>query len=144
MTRCSPTPASPTGWPLKIRLSLGYAGRRIEQSELTRVADGAGPAAGAARTALGGGAAATRLRAAILALAQHRGPNSSICPSDAARAVGGHDWRELTAQSRSIAFALARDGDVEITGAVGLSIRISRHADPSASRYHQPDGLDQV
>jgi hypothetical protein len=115
MTRCSPTPASPTGWPLKIRLSLGYAGRRIEQSELTRVADGAGPAAGAARTALGGGAAATRLRAAILALAQHRGPNSSICPSDAARAVGGHDWRELTAQSRSIAFALARDGDVEIT-----------------------------
>jgi hypothetical protein len=102
MTRCSPRPASPTGWPLKIRLSLGYASRRIEQSELTRVADGAGPAA-------------TRLRAAILALAQHRGPNSSICPSDAARAFGGHDWRELKAQSRSIAFALARDGDVEIT-----------------------------
>jgi len=33
----------------------------------------------------------TRLRAVILALAQHRGPNSSICPSDAARAVGGYD-----------------------------------------------------
>jgi Protein of unknown function (DUF3253) len=83
--------------------------------ELARVADGDGPAAGAARSALGGGAAATRLRAAILALAQHRGPNSSICPSDAARAVGGPSWRELMAQSRSIAFALARDGDVEIT-----------------------------
>jgi hypothetical protein len=82
---------------------------------LARVADGGGPVAEAARCALGGGAAATRLRAAILALAQHRGPNSSICPSDAARAVGGHDWRGLTAQSRSIAFALARDGDVEIT-----------------------------
>jgi hypothetical protein len=83
--------------------------------ELARVADGDGPAAGAARSALGGGAPATRLCAAILALAQHRGPNSSICPSDAARAVGGQDWRALTAQSRSIAFALARDGDVEIT-----------------------------
>jgi hypothetical protein len=82
---------------------------------LARVADGDGPASGAARCALGGGAPATRLRAAILALAQHRGSNSSICPSDAARAVGGQDWRELSAQSRSIAFALARDGDVEIT-----------------------------
>jgi hypothetical protein len=79
------------------------------------VADGAGPAARAARTALGDGPAATRLRAAILALTRHRGACSSICPSDAARAVGGDGWRELTAQSRSIAFALARDGEVEIT-----------------------------
>ena len=79
------------------------------------MADGAGPAARAARTALGDGPVDSRLRAAILALARHRGPRSSICPSDAARAVGGHDWRDLTAQSRSIAFALARDSDVEIT-----------------------------
>ena len=79
------------------------------------MADGDSPPAGAARSALGGGPASTRLGAAILALAQHRGPDSSICPSDAARAVGGHDWRDLTAQSRSIAFAMARGGDVEIT-----------------------------
>jgi len=83
--------------------------------ELTQVADGDGPAAAAARTALGDGAAATRLRAAILALSQHRGPQSSICPSDAARAVGGEGWRELNAESRSIALSLARDGEVEIT-----------------------------
>ncbi len=79
------------------------------------MAESDGPASGAARTALGGGPVAARLRAAILALAQHRGPNSSICPSDAARAVGGHGWRRLTQQSRSIAFALARAGDIEIT-----------------------------
>ena len=79
------------------------------------MAEGDGPASDAARTALGGGPAATRLRAAILALAQHRGSNSSICPSDAARAVGGDGWRGLTDQSRSIAFELARDGDIEIT-----------------------------
>ena len=85
------------------------------QRELARVADGDGPAAGLAKTALGGGSTATRLRAAILALARHRGPGSSICPSDAARAVGGPGWRDLTEDSRSTAFALARDGDVEIT-----------------------------
>jgi uncharacterized protein DUF3253 len=36
-------------------------------------------------------------------------------PSDAARAIGDERWRELTAQSRTVTFALARDGDVEIT-----------------------------
>jgi hypothetical protein len=83
--------------------------------ELVRVADGNGPAAADARTAVGKGSDATRLRAAILALARHRGPESSICPSDAARAVGGDDWRDLTEQSRGIAFELACDGDVDIT-----------------------------
>jgi hypothetical protein len=82
---------------------------------LAKVADGAGFGAEAAKTALGNGSAATRLRAAILALARHRGPNSSICPSDAARAVGGEGWRDLTEQSRSIAVALALGGDVELT-----------------------------
>jgi Protein of unknown function (DUF3253) len=96
--------------------------------ELTRVADGAGPAARTARTALGDGSVASRLRAAILALTRHRGARSSICPSDAARAIGGDSWRELTEQSRSIAFALARAGDVEITqrGAVVDPDRPSR------------------
>ena len=84
-------------------------------SELARVAGTSGPAASSAQAALGGGPVATRLRAAILALARHRGRTASICPSDAARAVGGAGWRELTAQSRSIAFALARAGEVEIT-----------------------------
>jgi hypothetical protein len=85
------------------------------QRELTTVADGDGPAAGHAKTALGEGSTATRLRAAILALAHHRGPDSSICPSDAARAVGAEQWRDLTDDSRSTALTLARGGDVEIT-----------------------------
>jgi Protein of unknown function (DUF3253) len=85
------------------------------QRELTTVADGDGTAAGHAKTALGDGSTATRLRAAILALAHHRGPESSICPSDAARAVGAEQWRDLTDASRSAALALARGGDVEIT-----------------------------
>ena len=83
--------------------------------ELVRVAEGSGPGAASGKAALGGGPVAARVRAAILALARHRGPDSSICPSDAARAVGGDDWRDLTEQSRSIAFELARAGDVQIT-----------------------------
>jgi uncharacterized protein DUF3253 len=83
-------------------------------AELARVAGDGGPAAPAAHLALGDGPVASRLQAAILALAQHRAPAGSICPSDAARAVGGDNWRELTTQSREIAIVLAQAGDVQI------------------------------
>ncbi|MDT5099368.1 MAG: hypothetical protein QOC76_3105 [Mycobacterium sp.] len=56
-----------------------------------------------------------RLRIAILDLTRERGPVKSICPSDAARAVGGDDWRDLMEQARDVARDLARTGDVEIT-----------------------------
>jgi nucleotide-binding universal stress UspA family protein len=56
-----------------------------------------------------------RLRTAILDLTRERGPAKSICPSDAARAVGGDDWRDLLEQARDVARDLARTGDVEIT-----------------------------
>jgi hypothetical protein len=56
-----------------------------------------------------------KLRTAILELARRRGPSSSICPSDAARAVGGDDWRALMDEARDIARSLARDGEVVIT-----------------------------
>jgi hypothetical protein len=56
-----------------------------------------------------------KLRTAILELARRRGPSSSICPSDAARAVGGDDWRALMAEARDVSRSLARDGEVVIT-----------------------------
>ncbi|TFV61432.1 DUF3253 domain-containing protein [Mycobacterium sp. PS03-16] len=56
-----------------------------------------------------------RLRTAILEMARDRGPEKSICPSDAARAVGGDGWRDLMDQARDVARQLARDGEVEIT-----------------------------
>jgi uncharacterized protein DUF3253 len=55
------------------------------------------------------------LRATILDLARQRGASSSICPSDAARAIGGDDWRDLMDQARDVARELAKAGDVEIT-----------------------------
>ncbi|PRC42303.1 DUF3253 domain-containing protein [Mycobacterium sp. ITM-2017-0098] len=84
-------------------------------TELIRIADGGGPGAAAARTALNDGPQAGRLRAAIRALAEHRGPDSSTCPSDAARAVGGENWGELMDKARELARELARAGEVEIT-----------------------------
>lgn len=56
-----------------------------------------------------------KLRSAILDMARERGPAKTICPSDAARAVGGEQWRDLLDDAREIARDLARKGDVEIT-----------------------------
>ena len=48
-------------------------------------------------------------------MARERGPSKSICPSDAARAVGGDNWRPLMDRARDAARELAREGEVEIT-----------------------------
>ncbi|MFM8600430.1 MAG: DUF3253 domain-containing protein [Mycobacterium sp.] len=54
-------------------------------------------------------------REAILSLVGARGPGSSICPSEAARRVGGADWRAWMEPVRTAARSLAREGRVEIT-----------------------------
>ncbi|OBF83790.1 S-adenosylmethionine tRNA ribosyltransferase [Mycobacterium sp. 852002-51163_SCH5372311] len=56
-----------------------------------------------------------RLRSSMLALAESRGPGSSTCPSDAARAVEGENWRDLMPEALEIARELAESGDVQIT-----------------------------
>lgn len=56
-----------------------------------------------------------RLEAAVLALAGHRAPTKTICPSDAARAVGGATWRSVVPEVREIARELARQRRVQVT-----------------------------
>ena len=57
-----------------------------------------------------------RLRTAILDLLDERREGSTICPSDAARAVGsGDSWRDLMEPARQAAQSLADEGEVEIT-----------------------------
>ena len=59
-----------------------------------------------------------RLEAAILELLAQRASTSTICPSDAARAVGGDDeatWRALMDAARGAAARLVARGEVEIT-----------------------------
>jgi hypothetical protein len=55
-----------------------------------------------------------RLAATIRALLRHR-DGSSLCPSDAARAVGGDDWRDLMATTRDVARTLAADDTLVVT-----------------------------
>ncbi|KUH97341.1 DUF3253 domain-containing protein [Mycobacterium sp. IS-3022] len=56
-----------------------------------------------------------RLRSVILRIARERGADKTIRPSDAARAVGGNDWRDLMDDARDVARDLARRGEVETT-----------------------------
>ncbi|WP_197381695.1 DUF3253 domain-containing protein [Mycolicibacterium mengxianglii] len=85
------------------------------RAELSRVVCTGGPGADDAAVALGDGPVRRRLEASLRALALIRGPDSSTCPSDGARAVGGDDWRALMDDARTIARELARAGDVVIT-----------------------------
>lgn len=92
----------------------GGVGERL-RAELGRVLAGGGPGARHAEIALANGPIGRRLESSIRALTEHRGPQSSICPSDAARAVGGENWRDLMADARDAARKLAESGDVQIT-----------------------------
>ncbi len=57
-----------------------------------------------------------QLERTILSLLDQRAPTATICPSDAARAVGTTDgWRELMEPAREAAGRLVQDGRVEIT-----------------------------
>jgi hypothetical protein len=60
------------------------------------------------------------LRETILRMAKERGPSKSLCPSDAARAVGGEKWRDLMDDARDAARELAREGAVVITQGDGV------------------------
>ncbi|NUT70130.1 DUF3253 domain-containing protein [Pseudarthrobacter sp. C4D7] len=55
------------------------------------------------------------LEAKILELLAARAATSTICPSDAARAVGGDDWRDLMEPAREAARRLVDAGQVHIT-----------------------------
>jgi hypothetical protein len=55
------------------------------------------------------------LDAAILSLLSERASSASICPSEAAKAVGGDDWRPLMEPARAAARRLQAAGRVVIT-----------------------------
>lgn len=55
------------------------------------------------------------LRAEILRIAEHRGHGKTLCPSEAARSIGGEQWRGLMPAARRVAFELAAAGLVEVT-----------------------------
>ena len=75
-----------------------------------------------------------RLAATMLALLRHRSVEATICPSDAARVVGGTSWRALMDEARSVAAELAlqqvivilqHGEEVELANTVG-PVRLGR------------------
>ncbi|MDJ0849959.1 MAG: DUF3253 domain-containing protein [Myxococcota bacterium] len=73
------------------------------------------------------GRADATLEAAILELLDTRAAGATICPSEAARRVGGEDWRGWMERTRRAARRLAAEGRVEVT-------QRGRVVDPSAAR----------
>ncbi|MGV3562240.1 MAG: DUF3253 domain-containing protein [Nocardioides sp.] len=55
------------------------------------------------------------LETSIRDLLSRRAADATICPSEAARAVGGEDWRDLMEPARRAARRLVSAGEVEIT-----------------------------
>ncbi len=55
------------------------------------------------------------LTEAIRHLLSQRAASATICPSEAARQVGGDEWRDLMEPARRAARRLVADGEVEIT-----------------------------
>ena len=69
----------------------------------------------------------TALESAIIDLLRARAQDASICPSEAARVVGGEDWRSLMEPARRAARRLVTNGTVEIT-------QQGRVVDPSTAK----------
>lgn len=55
------------------------------------------------------------LELAIGRLLDARGEGKTICPSEAARAVGGRDWRPLMDDARAAAARMEARGEIEAT-----------------------------
>ena len=56
-----------------------------------------------------------RLERAITELLDLRRDGATICPSEAARHVDSHDWRDLMPAARAAAGRLVAAGEVEVT-----------------------------
>jgi DNA-binding transcriptional ArsR family regulator len=68
-----------------------------------------------------------QLELAILHLLDRRAGGSTICPSEAARAIGGDTWRELMEPARAAGRRLHAAGLVEV-------LQRGRVVDPSTAR----------
>jgi len=67
-----------------------------------------------------------QLSTAILDLLAARAGGATICPSEAARAVGGEEWRPLMESARSAARRLVTQGRIDI-------VQGGRVVDPSSA-----------
>ena len=57
----------------------------------------------------------TQIRQEILAQVQRRGVEKTICPSDVARSLSPHHWRDLMPQVRDVGISLAEAALIYVT-----------------------------
>ena len=57
----------------------------------------------------------TQIEAALLAITMQRGPTSSACPSEVARALSPTAWRALMPHVREVALQMAQRGLLDIS-----------------------------
>lgn len=76
---------------------------------------------------------------AILSLLAQRKPGASICPSEAARKMDPHAWRERMEEVRQAAALLAKRGELVITQR-GQPVDLSTAKGPV--RLRLPDAQD--
>jgi hypothetical protein len=81
------------------------------------------------------------LDAAILGLLADRDASSTICPSEAARLVGGEQWRDLMEPARAAARRLVERGEVVITQR-GVVVDPSTAKGPIRIRLAIPPGME--
>jgi hypothetical protein len=55
------------------------------------------------------------MESAISSLLDRRAERKTICPSEAARAIGGKNWRDLMPDAREAAARMADRGEVVVT-----------------------------
>jgi hypothetical protein len=85
-----------------------------------------------------GSVSKTEAQRTILALLEQRDPGKTICPSDAARALGGDDgFRPLMDLVRAAAGELAEEGRIEVTQG-GEPVELDRAKGPIRLRAIPP------
>ena len=84
------------------------------------------------------GAADEALERTVLELLATRARGATICPSEAARAVGGDDWRPLMEPARAAARRVVARGQVETTQG-GRVVDASTATGPIRVRRVDPD-----
>jgi hypothetical protein len=78
-----------------------------------------------------------QLRDVIIELLEQRGPGKTICPSDAARAVAGEDFRRLMDAARTAAAELVAAGEIDVTQR-GRVVDIEQARGPIRLRRRRP------
>ena len=84
------------------------------------------------------------LERSVLELLGRRAADATICPSEAARAVGGESWRDLMEPARAAARRLVVTGDVEITQGGAVVDPSTAQGPIRVRRVRTPTEPDQV